>query len=117
MRIIANEGGAATGRIFNVGNPDNDYSVRELAEMMLRIAADYPEYAEWARRTTLVDTSSGSFYGAGYQDVQTRRPRIDDTMAALGWAPRVAMEASLRRIFEYYRGKVVEARALVDKAG
>jgi hypothetical protein len=38
-------------------------------------------------------------------------------MAALGWAPRVAMEASLRRIFEYYRGKVVEARALVDKAG
>jgi nucleoside-diphosphate-sugar epimerase len=117
MRIIANEGGAATGRIFNVGNPDNDYSVRELAEMMLRIAADYPEYAEWAQRTTLVDTSSGSFYGAGYQDVQTRRPRIDDTMAALGWAPRVAMEASLRRIFEYYRGKVVEARALVDKAG
>lgn len=117
MRIIANEGGAASGRIFNVGNPDNDYSVRELAEMMLRIAADYPEYAEWAQRTTLVDTSSGSFYGAGYQDVQTRRPRIDDTMAALGWAPRVAMEASLRRIFEYYRGKVVEARALLDKAG
>jgi len=83
---------------------------------MLDIAADYPEYAQWARRTTLTDTSSGSFYGAGYQDVQTRRPKIDDTIEALGWAPQVGMEASLRRIFEYYRGKVVEARALLDVA-
>jgi hypothetical protein len=81
---------------------------------MLRLAADYPEYAEGARRTTLVETSSGTFYGKGYQDVQARRPRIDDTVQALGWAPKVDMETALRRIFEYYRSKVVEARALLD---
>jgi nucleoside-diphosphate-sugar epimerase len=114
MRIIANEGGVASRRIFNIGNPANDYSVRELAEMMLRMAADYPEYAAGARATKIVETSSGAFYGQGYQDVQSRLPRITDTMSTLGWAPKVDMETALRRIFESYRERVREARALLD---
>src|SRR6476661_2878542 len=43
VRIIANEGGVATGKIYNIGNPVNNYSVRELASMMLELAASYPE--------------------------------------------------------------------------
>ncbi|HEU5296774.1 MAG TPA: bifunctional UDP-4-keto-pentose/UDP-xylose synthase [Burkholderiaceae bacterium] len=113
MRIIANEGGIASQRIFNIGNPENDRSMRQLADLMLRIAAGFPEYAEAARRTTVVPTSSRQFYGDGYQDVQTRVPRIDQTMRLLGWTPQVALEASLRRVFESYRHKVVEARALL----
>jgi nucleoside-diphosphate-sugar epimerase len=114
MRIIANEAGVASGRIFNIGNPANDFSVRELAEMMLAMAAGYPEYAESAQRTRIVDTDAGSFYGKGYQDVQARLPRITDTMQVLGWEPKVDMQSALRRIFESYRQKVVEARALLD---
>jgi dTDP-D-glucose 4,6-dehydratase len=34
----------------------------------------------------------------------------------LGWQPQVDMETSLRRIFESYRQKVVEARSLLDAA-
>ena len=112
MRIIANEGGVASSRIFNVGNPGNEYSMRELAEMMVRMAADFPEYAEWAQRTKIVTTSSMQFYGKGYQDVQSRMPKIADTMQTLGWVPQVDMQTSLRRVFESYRHKVVEARAL-----
>ena len=114
MKIIANEGSVASGRIFNVGNPVNNYSVRELAEMMLKMAADYPEYAETAQRTRIVETSSGQFYGNGYQDVQNRTPKISDAMQTLGWAPKVGMEEALRKIFESYRQKVVEARALLE---
>ncbi len=114
MRIIANEGGVASGRIFNIGNPANVYSVRELAEMMLAMAADYPEYAEMAQRTKIVQTSSGNFYGPGYQDVQARQPRIDDTMQRLNWAPQVDMVTALRRIFESYRQAVSQARALLE---
>jgi len=114
MRILANEGGVASGRIFNIGNPANVYSVRELAEMMLTMAVDYPEYAEMARRTRIIETSSGQFYGKGYQDVQNRQPRIDDTMQVLGWAPQVDMPTALRRIFESYRQAVSEARELLD---
>ena len=114
VRIIDNPGGIASGRIFNVGNPKNDHSVRELAEMMLAMAGDYAEYAEGASRTRIVETSSGEFYGRGYQDVQNRQPRITETMELLGWAPKVDMTTALRNIFESYRTQVAQARALVD---
>ena len=114
MRIIANEGGVASGRIYNIGNPANHFSVRELAEMMLAMAADYPEYAVSAASTRIVETSSDAFYGKGYQDVQNRLPNITGTMNDLGWKPVVDMQTSLRRIFESYREKVVEARALTE---
>jgi len=52
MKIIANEGGVASSRIYNIGNPANDYSVRELATMMLELALAYPEYRESAARVT-----------------------------------------------------------------
>ena len=32
MAILENRGGAADGGIFNIGNPANDLSIRELAE-------------------------------------------------------------------------------------
>lgn len=113
VRIIRNDGGRASGRIFNIGNPANDHSVRELAQMMLSMAAEYPEYAEGARCSGLVETSSASFYGGGYQDVQSRVPRIDGTIAALGWKPQIDMRTSLCRIFESYRTQVAQAQALV----
>ncbi|MEI2807228.1 MAG: bifunctional UDP-4-keto-pentose/UDP-xylose synthase [Albidovulum sp.] len=49
MRIIENEDGMASGKIYNIGNPANNYSVRELATMMLELAAAYPEYREQRR--------------------------------------------------------------------
>lgn len=114
MRMIENPDGKASGRIYNVGNPVNNHSVRELAQMMLALAAEYPEYCDNAARVALVETSSGDYYGAGYQDVSNRVPKIDNTMADLDWAPRVTMPDALRRIFDAYRGQVAEARALLD---
>ena len=114
MKIIANEGGIASGKIYNIGNPANNYSVRELATMMLALAAEYPEYADSAAKVELIETTSGAYYGAGYQDVQNRVPKIENTMRELDWAPQVAMNDALRRIFDAYRGQVAEARSLVD---
>jgi len=112
MRIIENKDGKASGQIFNVGNPANNYSIRELATMMLDLAAEYPEYAEGAKHVKLVDTSSGAYYGAGYQDVQNRVPKIDNTMEALGWKPEYAMRDALVKIFESYKDKLGEAKNL-----
>ncbi len=114
MRIIANPAGIATGKIYNIGNPANNFSVRELATMMLAIAGRIPEYRDNAARVTLVETTSGAYYGAGYQDVQNRVPKIDNTTKDLDWAPQVTMEDALARIFEAYRAHVAEARALVE---
>jgi len=114
MKIIANEGGIAGGKIYNIGNPANDFSVRELATMMLELALAYPEYRDAARRVTIVETTSADYYGKGYQDVRNRVPLIDNTCADLDWRPTVAMDEALARIFDAYRGQVAEARSLVE---
>jgi len=112
MKIIENKDGVASGKIYNVGNPKNNYSVRELAEMMLALAATYPEYKKNAAKVKLVKTSAGKYYGKGYQDVQNRVPKIDNTMQDLGWKPKVDMKAALKHIFDAYRSQLDDARAL-----
>jgi nucleoside-diphosphate-sugar epimerase len=114
MKIIANDGAIASGKIYNVGNPANNYSVRELATMMLDLALTYPEYRESAERVRIVETTAGDYYGSGYQDVQNRVPKIANTCADLGWRPVVPMDDALARIFDAYRGQVGAARRLVE---
>ncbi len=114
MKMIENKNGVASGKIYNVGNPTNNYSVKELAQMMLKLAMEYPEYRDTAQRVQLVETTSEAYYGKGYQDVQNRVPKIDNTRSELEWAPQVSMADALRFIFDSYRGQVAEARGLVD---
>ena len=114
MKIIENKNGIATGKIYNIGNPSNNFSVKELAQMMLDLAATYPEYRDTAAKVKTVETSSAAYYGKGYQDVQNRVPKIANTMAELGWAPKVTMQDALKHIFEAYKDQVAEARKLMD---
>lgn len=114
MKIIENKDGVASGQIYNIGNPGNNYSVRELATMMLDLAAKYPEYKDSAAQVKVLETTSGEYYGKGYQDVQNRVPKIANTKADLDWAPTVEMHDALKNIFEAYRNHVAEARRLVE---
>lgn len=114
MKIIDNADQTATGKIYNIGNPVNNFSVRELATMMLELALTYPEYAPTAKEVRIIDTTAHAYYGAGYQDVQNRVPDIRNTMYDLDWKPGVTMKDALKHIFDAYRGQVLEARGLVD---
>src|SRR6266576_2804197 len=114
LKIIANDKGIASGKIYNIGNPRNNFAVRELATMMLELALTYSEYRDNAARVELIETTADSYYGKGYQDVQNRVPKIDNTSADLDWKPSVNMQDALKRIFDAYRGQVAEARQLVD---
>jgi nucleoside-diphosphate-sugar epimerase len=114
MKIVANDDGVASSKIYNIGNPRNNYSVKDLARMMLDLALTYPEYRDSAQKVELIETTSEAYYGNGYQDVQNRVPMIANTRADLGWEPLVTMEQALKHIFDAYRGQVAEARALVE---
>jgi nucleoside-diphosphate-sugar epimerase len=115
MKIIDNRGGCASRRIYNIGNPANSLSVRELAMEMLRVAATYPEYRDNAAKVRLIDTTAAEYYGKGYQDVENRVPKIDNTCADLEWAPRVSMQEALRQIFDAYRGEIAQAGRLLEQ--
>jgi nucleoside-diphosphate-sugar epimerase len=114
MRIIENRNGCANGKIYNVGNPANSLSVRELAEQMLKVASGYEEYRANAAKVRLLEVSAADYYGRGYQDVENRVPKIDNTRADLGWEPKVSMQEALRQIFEAYRHEIRQASALLE---
>jgi nucleoside-diphosphate-sugar epimerase len=114
MKIIENKNGCASGKIFNVGNPANNFSVRELAEQMLKLAAEYPEYRDNAAKVKLIETTSGEYYGKGYQDVSNRVPKIDNTRSDLGWEPKVTMRQALAGIFDAYKNHLSQAAGLLD---
>ncbi len=113
MKIIENKDRIASGKIYNVGNPANNYSVKELAKMMLDLALTYPEYKDSATQVQVLETTAGEYYGKGYQDVQNRVPSIANTKSELNWVPKVFMADALRNIFDAYRTLVSEARDLV----
>ena len=115
MKILDNTNDIANGKIFNIGNPKNNHSVRELARMMLEIACSIPEYAKTAQQVKIIETTSGAYYGEGYQDVQNRVPAINNTMSELHWQPSTNMQDALKHIFEAYRHDVPKARNLVDQ--
>ncbi|WP_193164405.1 bifunctional UDP-4-keto-pentose/UDP-xylose synthase [Microbulbifer hainanensis] len=114
MKIIENKDGIATGKIFNIGNPGNDISIRELANLMLDIAKDFPEYRTGAEQVKLVEVHSDEYYGQGYQDIQTRVPFIGNTETELNWAPKVGIREALMSIFNEYKDEIADAQALLD---
>src|SRR5579883_1292922 len=67
LRIIANKNGAASRKIFNVGNPKNNVSVAELAKIIVEAFRDYPGFREHAEQAKIVTVSSGEYFGKYYQ--------------------------------------------------
>lgn len=111
MRIITNRNGCADGRIFNIGNPANNVSVRELAQMLLKLVQSYPAFAKSAKRVRLVDVSSGQYYGEGYQDIQKRVPCIREAEQYLGWRPTTDLDTALRKTLDYHLDRSVSELA------
>ncbi len=92
---------AAVGEIFNLGNPRNNHSVREVALALVRAASRIPGY-EYALEIPLVEVSGEEHYGKGYEDVQDRLPSVDKAASKLGWVPKATLDEILDRTVRYY---------------
>lgn len=102
MKIIENPNGVATSQIFNLGNPDQNFSVRELAIALLQVMKTFPGYESIDEQVTLLDNSSGEHYGNSYQDILHRVPNIDKARNLLGWSPTIDLHTSLKKTLAYH---------------
>lgn len=93
--ILLNEE-AANGQIFNVGNPWNNLSVRDVAVLLI----DRLKERGIAENVHIKVKSSGEFYGSGYQDVSNRVPSINNIGNRLGWTPEYTFSDSLENILD-----------------
>ena len=120
FRIIENRGNRCDGKILNVGNPDNEASIRELAEMLVArfeahsLRGNFPPFAGYR------EIESGRYYGKGYEDVQHRRPSIRNAQRYVGWRPTIPTEDSVARTLDWFLQLEVARRhaspALVEQA-
>src|SRR5262249_42794287 len=84
---------------FNVGNPANDVSIRDLAEKLAAVFALRVPGAEPAR---FRDVPGTELYGAGYDDSEDRVPDIARARAALDWEPQTTLDEMLPGIVDDY---------------
>jgi nucleoside-diphosphate-sugar epimerase len=102
MRIITNADGRADGRIFNLGNPASDCSIRELADLMIDVLSEFEGYADIRDRAVIEEVRAADYYGPDYQDMQTRVPDIANAREHLLWEPQVGLREALHRTIAYY---------------
>lgn len=106
FRIIEDRHGRCNGRIFNIGNPDNEYSVAALAGMLRERFAVHPLRDRFPPDAGTQEVEARAFYGPGYQDVQHRRPSIRQAQSILGWTPKVPFEQSVGETLDYFLNDV-----------
>lgn len=102
IKIIENENGCSEHQIFNLGNPKNEYSIKELAEKIVSMARCYSKLKSKLDRIHIVTVSSVDYYGKSYQDVSRRVPSIARAEDKLGWSPKVGMDDLLRKTMDFY---------------
>jgi nucleoside-diphosphate-sugar epimerase len=102
LKIIENKDGCADSGIFNIGNPANDLSVKELAFKLRDMVKEYPKYLDRAEKCQIVGVTSEEFYGSGYQDIETRVPSIRRATEILGWKPVTGIDEALKNTLDFY---------------
>ncbi len=114
MSILANECGRASRKIYNIGNPANDMSVRDLATSMLDVALRRAPLRVRAAEVRIADISASAYYGAGYQDIERRVPDISGATRDLHWTPTRSIVQSMEALFDHYEREIDLAAHLND---
>ncbi|WP_338508902.1 bifunctional UDP-4-amino-4-deoxy-L-arabinose formyltransferase/UDP-glucuronic acid oxidase ArnA [Pseudomonas poae] len=101
-RIIDNDNGVCNGQIINIGNPENEASIRQLGEELLRQFEAHPLRGNFPPFAGFRDVESKAFYGNGYQDVAHRKPSIDNAKRLLNWTPTVEMSETIGNTLDFF---------------
>jgi len=97
LKILENKDNICKNEIINIGNPQNECSVKELAFILKKIFTSHPDHLNDQEYSEIVEIPSETYYGAGYQDIYSRKPGIEKAKTLLQWTPEVELEDALKR--------------------
>ena len=101
-RIIENKNGRCDGAIINIGNPDNEASIKYLAETLLECFERHPLRGHFPPFAGFRVVESRDYYGQGYQDVAHRKPSIANAKRLLGWSPDVSLLQTVEETLDFF---------------
>jgi UDP-apiose/xylose synthase len=96
-------------QIYNLGNPENDLTIREVATLMMEL---YEELTGYPSCSEVVPIAGEDFYGPGYED-SSRLPPDVTKLRSLGWAPRQDVRTTFRDAMAFYLDGVRDSRVVL----
>lgn len=101
MFCLFENANAALGEAFNVGNPQNEISIRELAVLMRKVYAgmkgvreeDFPPMRE---------LSGEDYYGKGYEDSLRRIPSVEKAKRLLKFNAKIPLVQALQSSLSWF---------------
>jgi nucleoside-diphosphate-sugar epimerase len=113
MKIIENKDGCANGQIFNIGHPENDVSIAQLAELMIEVMSEFKGYEKIRDKVNITIKSGEEHFGEGYQDLVARVPKINNAKNLLGWTPSTDIKTAIRKTISYYQEHIPTEAKLI----
>lgn len=106
-RIIDDSEGRAHQKIFNIGNPYNEHSIKDLAQYILDALKDHSKLSHFANNVNIIDRTGFEVYGQHYQDVDFRMPSIKAIQEHLGWNPTIDLKTSIEKIIHHHEESIL----------
>lgn len=101
-RIIVNKNSACDGAILNLGNPDGELSIRELAETLVAAFERHPLRDRFPPFAGYSEVEGLAYYGRGYQDVMSRKPSIAKAGRLIDWRPQLDPRVAVERTLDFF---------------
>ena len=119
FRIIENEGRVCDGRIINIGNPENEASIRDLAELLVSKFKEHPLHLKFPPFAGFREVESRTYYGEGYKDIEHRKPSIQNARRLLNWTPAVELEQSVEETLDFFLREAIRCGEfeIIDAVG
>lgn len=89
--------------IYNIGNPDNEITVRDLADLVKEIAGSPSD---------VIYADAKSIHGNLYEEAESfQKNPVLGNAPAVGWKPKVDLRELIRETIDYYRPIVASRQA------
>ncbi|GLP97419.1 bifunctional UDP-4-amino-4-deoxy-L-arabinose formyltransferase/UDP-glucuronic acid oxidase ArnA [Paraferrimonas sedimenticola] len=110
FRIVANKDNLCDGQIINIGAPENEASIKHMAEVLLEKFEAHPLRDQFPPFAGFKVVESHSFYGDGYQDVSHRKPSIRNAKRLIDWEPTHSMETTIEKTLNFFLDSAVDEK-------
>ncbi|MDT9587126.1 MAG: bifunctional UDP-4-amino-4-deoxy-L-arabinose formyltransferase/UDP-glucuronic acid oxidase ArnA [Candidatus Arsenophonus melophagi] len=102
FHIIKNKDEKCNGKIINIGNPKNETSIIQLASIVLEIFEKHPLRKLFPPFAGFKKVESSNYYGNGYQDIEYRKPSIENAHRLLGWKPTIDIKQTITETLDFF---------------
>jgi UDP-4-amino-4-deoxy-L-arabinose formyltransferase/UDP-glucuronic acid dehydrogenase (UDP-4-keto-hexauronic acid decarboxylating) len=102
LKIIEDKRRVCNGKIFNIGNPDNETTIRKLTHLLVEKFERHPLRNRFPAFAGFKNVSGAVYYGKGYQDIPHRKPSIANARRLLNWRPSTGIAESLDKTLDYF---------------